>query len=300
MRVIGSYTATQTTYSYDMNIGGQPRKVIMQAPKNGFFYVLDRTTGKLISAEPYTYMNWATGVDKATGRPIETDFSRYKNENVTISPGPNGGHNWHSMAYNSITKLVYHTRHKLIFITMDMTQHGSTIIEQRIFSVSNPGLQTRKDKSSPENMNRGQLLAWNPSTQKLVWKVDHPGSNIYQGVVNGGVMTSAGGLVFQGTAYGKFVAYDATDGKKLWEYNLGAGVIAPPITYTIDGKQYVSIAVGWGGAPPALWVRFTEDIYPGTIFTFALDTNESFAGFAKTKPKEFVHLPVSASKDQFK
>jgi quinohemoprotein ethanol dehydrogenase len=101
------YTATQHLILTDMEIGGEVKKVIMQAPKNGFFYVLDRTTGKLISAEPYVYMNWATSVDKTTGRPIETDFSRYKKENVTLSPSPSGGHNWHPMAFNPLTKLMY-------------------------------------------------------------------------------------------------------------------------------------------------------------------------------------------------
>jgi quinohemoprotein ethanol dehydrogenase len=291
------YTATQQLILADLKVDGETRKVIMQAPKNGFFYVLDRLTGKLISAEPYTYMNWATSVDKTTGRPIETNFSRYKKENVTISPGPNGGHNWHSMAYNSATKLVYIPAQ----VNSHDYGHDSTWrfnASGKNISLTNPNLQTRRDQTSPENMHRGHLLAWNPETQKLVWKVEHPGSNMYQGVVNGGVMTSAGGLVFQGTAYGKFVAYDATDGKKLWEYDLGSGVIAPPVTYMVDGVQYISIAVGWGGAPPALWVRFTENISPGTIFTFALDRNQTYAVGSNAKPKELISLPVSASEDE--
>ena len=293
------YTATQQLILTDMEIDGKLRKIIMQAPKNGFFYVLDRITGKLLSAEPYTYLNWATSIDKATGKPIETNFSRYKKENVTISPGPNGGHNWHSMAYNSLTKLVYIPAQ----VNSHDYGHDSTwrYNENGVnVSLSNPNLLTRKDETSPENMNRGHLLAWDPWAQKLVWKVEHLGSNVYEGVVNGGVMTSAGGLVFQGTAYGKFVAYDASDGKKLWEYNVGSGVIAPPVTYMIDGKQYVSIAVGWGGGIPALWVRFTEESYPGTIFTFALDAKQMYSGFYETKPKELVKLNFSATKDEIK
>jgi quinohemoprotein ethanol dehydrogenase len=293
------YTATQQLILTDMEIKGQQRKVIMQAPKNGFFYVLDRITGKLLSAEPYTYMNWATHVDTTSGKPVETEFSRYSKQNVTISPGPNGGHNWHSMAYNPVTKLVYiPAQVNFHYYGRDSTWKFNEW--NKNISVMNPNLITRADENSPENMNRGHLLAWNPLTQKLAWKVEHPGSNIYQGVVNGGVMTSAGGLVFQGTAYGKFIAYDAADGKKLWEYDLGAGVVAPPITYMVDGVQYVSLAVGWGGATPALWVRFTEDIYPGTIFTFALDANQRFAGFAKSKPKELINLTVSASEEELK
>jgi len=291
------YTATQQLILTEMEVDGQKRKVIMQAPKNGFFYVLDRTTGKLLSAEPYTYMNWATGVDKATGKPIETGFSRYKNENVTISPSPIGGHNWHPMAYNAITKLVY------IPAQVNSHEYGRDSTWQfneknKNTAYANPNLPTRKDEHQPENMNRGHLLAWDPLTQKLVWKVEHPGSNVYQGVVNGGVMTSAGGLVFQGTAYGKFFAYDASDGKKLWEYNVHSGVIAPPVTYMVDGKQYVSIAVGWGGSAPAQWVRFTEESTPGTIFTFAVDANEAYTGVYNTKSKEVIQLEFSATEEE--
>jgi quinohemoprotein ethanol dehydrogenase len=101
----------------------------------------------------------------------------------------------------------------------------------------------------------------------------------------------------QGTGEGKFIAYDAKDGKKLWEADVGSGVIASPITYMINGKQYVSIVVGWGGNP-GIWVRFTEENYPGTIFTFAIDANEPYAGFYKTKPKEFIQLPVSATEEE--
>lgn len=260
----------------------------MQAPKNGFFYVLDRQTGKLLSAEPYTYMNWATGVDKTTGRPIETSFSRYKNENRVISPGPVGGHNWQSMAYNPTTGLVYFPTHTLSFA------FGNDSIwtfreNSRNVSVPLPHLPTIPDPNRPANMDQGQLVAWNPKTQKEAWRVDYPAT-----FWNGGVVATAGGLVFQGTGEGKFIAYDAADGKKLWEFNVGSGVIAPPVTYMMDGKQYVSIAVGWGGNPGHR-VRFTEQNYPGTLFTFELGGKPTYDGFIKTKPKELIQLPVTAS-----
>jgi len=282
------YTATQQLILTDMEVEGKPRKVIMQAPKNGFFYVLDRQTGKLLSAEPYTYMNWATGVDKVTGRPIETSFSRYKNENRVISPGPVGGHNWQSMAYNPTTGLVYFPTHTLSFA------FGNDSIwtfkeNSRNVSVPLPNLPTITDPNRPANMDQGQLVAWNPKTQKEAWRVDYPAT-----FWNGGVLATAGGLVFQGTGEGKFFAYDAADGKKLWEFNVGSGVIAPPVTYLMDGKQYVSLAVGWGGNPGHR-VRFTEQNYPGTIFTFALGGKPTYDGFIKTKPKELIQLPVTAS-----
>jgi len=293
------YTATQQLILTDMEINGQKRKIIMQAPKNGFYYVLDRITGKLISAEPYTYTNWATHIDTLTGKPVETGFSRYNKENITLSPGPNGGHNWHAMAYNPVTKLVYIPAQ----VNFHYYGHDSAWVfnqKGKNISVLNPKLNIRRDETSPENMNRGHLLAWNPLTQQLAWKVEHPGSNIYEGVVNGGVVTTAGGLVFQGTAYGKFAAYDAANGKKLWEYDLGAGVVAPPVTYMVDGKQYVSIAVGWGGGPPALWVHFTEDMHPGTVFTFALDADQPNNMTSNPRSKDLINLTSTATTDELK
>ncbi len=286
------YTATQPLILSDMNVDGQTRKVIMQAPKNGFFYVLDRTNGKLLSAKAYTYMNWATGIDRETGRPIESTFSRYEKENVTLSPSPNGGHNWHPMAYNYETKLVY------IPVQLNALAYGHDPNweykekGQNVAALSNPKLPTREDNSAPENMNQGQLVAWNPRTQKKVWSVDHTAFE-----VNGGVMTSAGGLVFQGTADGRFVAYDAENGDKLWEYNLGAGVIAPPVTYMIDGEQYISIAVGWGGGIPSLWIKATDQISPGTIFTFRLGASESHL-FDKLPPAEVINIDFSATREE--
>jgi quinohemoprotein ethanol dehydrogenase len=147
-------------------------------------------------------------------------------------------------------------------------------------------------------MHTGHLLAWNPKTQKVAWQVRHEGSNMYQGVVNGGVLTTAGNLVFQGTADGRFIAYDASNGSKLWEHELGGGAIAPPITYTVDGVQYVSIAVGWGGGPPALWERFTDDIYPGTIFSFALDSTQTFTASGIGRRTELIDLETIATQDQ--
>lgn len=285
------YTATQHLILTDLEIEGQKRKVIVQAPKNGFFYVVDRTNGELISAEPYTYMNWATGVDKKTGRPIETSFGRYRYENRVISPGPVGGHNWQPMAYNPTTGLVYFPAHVNSF-PFGNDSVWTFIPNTRNVSAPILYLPTIEDPNKPANMNSGQLLAWDPRTQKEVWRVNYPAT-----YWNGGVMATAGGLVFQGTGEGKFLAYDATDGKKLWETNVGSGVIAPPITFMIDGKQYVSIAVGWGGNPGHR-VRFTEENYPGTIFTYAIDANATYSGFYKSKPKELIQLPVSATADE--
>lgn len=293
------YTATQQLILNNLEIDGQSRKVIMQAPKNGFFYILDRATGELLSAEPYTYMNWATHVDKTTGRPVETDFSRYRDKNTVLSPGPNGGHNWHPMAFNSATGLVYIPAQ----INSHFYGHDSTWVYKeggKAISTIVDGLEMKMDASAPDNMHTGHLLAWNPKTQKKAWEVLHEGWNRYQGVVNGGVVTTAGGLVFQGTGNGKLLAYDAKNGTQLWEYDLGGGAIAPPVTYMVDGIQYVSIAVGWGGGPPALWERFTDDIYPGTIFSFALDSTQAFTPTGIGRRTELIDLAINATAEQIK
>jgi quinohemoprotein ethanol dehydrogenase len=289
------YTATQPIILADMEIEGQPRKVLMQAPKNGFFYVLDRQNGKLLSANNYTYVNWATGIDINTGRPVETAFSRYEKENVTLSPSPNGAHNWHPMAYNHETGLVYIPVHVNSFTYGNDPDWQPVDKAFNLGSLPYEGNPTRIDENTPENMDQGILLAWNPKSQKAVWKVNHPAFT-----VNSGLLTSAGGLVFQGTAEGKFRAYDAEDGAILWEYDLGAGVIAPPITYLIDGQQYISIAVGWGGGIPSLWRKATDQINPGTIFTFALgtDTSRTYQGFPKAEPDKIINLDFTATEEE--
>ena len=287
------YTATQHLLLADLNIDGKETKVIMQAPKNGFFYVLDRKDGKLLSAKPYTYMNWATSVDMASGRPVETDFSRYQTENIVIAPGPSGGHSWQPMAFNPMTKLVYipvHYNNPYVYghdLTWKYNKRGWNTA-----NTNDPSVHTRVDDKAPTEVNQGRLIAWDPIKQKEVWKVDHPAT-----YWNGGVLTTAGGLVFQGTAEGKFMAYDAATGNKVWEANVGSGVIASPVTYRVDGKQYISIAVGWGGVV-GIWNRFTDDIYPGTVYTFVLDGKASNPDFPKGPPKELIKLEFKATKEE--
>jgi quinohemoprotein ethanol dehydrogenase len=289
------YTATQPIILTDMEIKGKSRKVLMQAPKNGFFYVIDRTNGELLSAENYTYINWATGIDMATGRPIETPYSRYKDENVVLSTGPNGGHNWHPMAYNHQTKLVYIPVQLNSFIYGNMPDWKPSATGFNLGSHPYNEHPTRMDDNAPENMDQGVLLAWDPVTEQEVWHVDNPAFS-----VNSGVMTTAGDLVFQGTADGKFRAYDAENGHKLWEYDLKAGVIAPPVTYLVDGIQYVSIAVGLGGGIPSLWMKATDQINPGTVFTFALgeDTSRMYLDFPESPRASLIDLEFTSNENE--
>jgi len=291
------YTSTQHIMLADMEIEGAARKVLMQAPKNGFFYVLDRETGALISADPYTYVNWATHVDLETGKPVETDFSRYQNENAYISPNYFGGHNWQPMAYNPETRLVYiPSRENTALYGHDkewiFNQSGQFAKNDWNLGIGyDPDKPLREDKDAPANMPQGMLIAWDPVDKEVKWRVNHPSR------WNAGVLTTSGGLVFQGTAEGQLVAYRAESGAKIWETSVGSGVIAPPVTYLVDGRQYLSLAVGWGGAG-GLDNKSTEHVYPGIVYTFAIGGTASPPNHPEMPAKALIEGEIFAdSKD---
>ena len=232
------YTATQPLVLADLEIGGATRKVLMQAPKNGFFYVLDRATGVLISAEPYVAMTWASGVDETTGRPIETPESAYPESPKMMLPGPLGAHNWQPMSFSPKTGLVYLPVHDTPFW---FANEG--VFKYRPGSW-NVGLEMdrvveRTETTAPAA--KGELVAWDPVAQKAVWRTNEKGH------WNGGVLSTAGGLVFQGAGNGAFRAYDDATGAVLWEVKSQTGIIAAPISYAQNGEQYVAVAAGWGG-----------------------------------------------------
>jgi quinohemoprotein ethanol dehydrogenase len=233
------YTATQHIILADLDIGGRNRKVLMQAPKNGFFYVLDRKNGELVSAQAYVPISWAKEVDKQTGRPIENPGVRYKDAAAFIKPGPLGGHNWQPMSFNPQTGLVYIPAQDTLFVYSPDKKF------QYRPGTWNTGIDFSIFKD-PAPLMPGFLLAWDPVNQKERWRVPYPS------FWNGGTLTTAGNLVFQGTTDGRFVAYSADKGEKLWEISVGAGIIASPVTYELDGVQYVSIMAGWGGAYPLI------------------------------------------------
>ena len=236
------YTATQPMILADLKIGGRARQVIMQAPKNGFFYVLDRATGQLISAEKYVSVNWADHIDMKTGRPVENPGIRYGDVPVRVSPGAGGGHNFNPMAFSPKTGLVYFP-----VVETNMGYSAKPTYEPgfRAGSGMNMGGGYEKERQAIAEYTDAHLhawlTAWDPVKQKEVWRVDFPRNG------SGGVLATAGNLVFEGTINKTLEAYRATDGKKLWEgpaQNVG---IAAPITYAIDGEQYVALNVGWGG-----------------------------------------------------
>ena len=229
------YTATQQLTLAELEIDGKPRQVIMQAPKNGFFYVLDRATGELLSAEKFGKVTWAERIDMATGRPVEAPNARYETEPALIWPSPFGAHNWHSMSYSPLTGLVYLPYQE---IPATYANEGGNFVVRNAFNTG-AGLENR---GLPREYATGALIAWDPVKQAPAWRVERPNH------WNGGTLVTAGNLVFQGTSAGQLEAYSADAGQPLWQFSTQTGVIAAPMTYRHNGEQYIALMAGWGGA----------------------------------------------------
>ena len=239
------YTATQHIILADLEMGDATRKVLMQAPKNGFFYMLDRATGELLSADKFAPANWATHVDMKTGRPVENPEADWSKEPKLVSPGPIGAHNWQPMSFNPQTGYVYIPMQEALALFVPVKEQafsGKGTWHMGSKPIALP--EDPKDLAAAVAAHKGHLIAWDPVAKKEVWRQS------YVTIWNGGTLSTAGGLVFQGTADGRFVAYAADKGEKLWETPATTGVMAGPISYEIDGEQYVTVAAGWGGAFP--------------------------------------------------
>jgi quinohemoprotein ethanol dehydrogenase len=257
------FTATQHIILADLKIDGRDRKVMLHAPKNGFFYVVDRTNCGFISADNFVHANWAEGYD-ANGRPIENPAARSKTEAFEAVPNAAGAHNWHPMSFSPETGLVYIPAQGIpLTQSYDPEWKLNANLPGRPHSNLGWNLGLLINAVPPKEAPFGQLLAWDPVRQTAVWSQRHASP------WNGGTLATAGGLVFQGTADGRFVAYDAASGDTLWQTPVGSGVVAAPATFEVDGKQYVSIAVGWGGVY-GMWNRATERVGPGRVYTFAI------------------------------
>lgn len=255
------YTATQPMILAELEIEGRLRRVILHAPKNGFFYVIDRTDGTLISARPFVEVNWATGYD-ARGRPIENPAARHPTEPFEAIPSAFGARNWHPMAFNPRTGLVYMPVHGVpLTLTPDPEWRMNANLPGRMQAASGWNLGFLLNATPPRAQPFGALIAWDPVAQREVWRRD------LGAPWNGGTLTTAGDLVFQGTADGRFVAYHARTGETLWETPVGSGVVAAPSTFEVDGVQHVAIAVGWGGVF-GLWQRATDRVSPGRVYSF--------------------------------
>ncbi len=285
------YTATQHMILADLEIDGKPRKVIMQAPKNGFFYVLDRETGEFISAEKYTAVTWASHVDPETGRPVETENARYEDGPQVVFPNTQGGHNWHPMSYSPETGYVYIPAQIGL---MNYANDDEFVFRDQGWNVGVDVMVavTPEDKALREKVIAefsGFMSAWDPVANKEAWRI--PMTNMW----NGGILSTAGNLLFQGNAEGELVAYRADSGKKLWSFPAYTGIVAAPITYTVDGEQYVAVNAGWGGALIAFGEiagRTAKDIVPGgsnhsRLLVFKLGAKEQLP-----KPTETREIPT--------
>ncbi|MGA0000713.1 MAG: PQQ-dependent dehydrogenase, methanol/ethanol family [Steroidobacteraceae bacterium] len=240
------YKATMDIVLADLEIDGEVRKVLMQAPTNGFYYVIERATGKLLSAEKYARVNWAERIDLETGRPVENPAARLKpGERFEMWPSPWGAHNWQAMSFNPRTGLAYIP-----------TMHMPTTWMRGSELEGPPGhfrLGMILEHPTDPNASKGGLLAWDPVLQQARWSVE------YDAVWNGGTLTTAGNLVMHGTASGELLAYDARDGRRLWSFFAQRGISAPPITYEIDGRQHFAVLVGWGGLASFGTAAFSKD-----------------------------------------
>lgn len=263
------YTATQHMILAEIDHHGETRKVIVQAPKNGFFYVIDRSNGELLSAEAYVPVTWASHVDIETGRPVENPTADYADEPVLAQPSPYGGHNWHPMTYSPDTGLVYIPALDIpyIFGQDNAFRYQPGEWNTAIDTIYSAPPEDADMEWANRALVKGHLAAWDPVEQREVWRVQHEGS------WNGGLLSTAGGLIFQGRADGMFAAYAAADGELLWETPAYTGIIAAPVTWEKDGVQYVTVVAGWGGAfglasgiPP----QEGNVIREGRILTFAL------------------------------
>ena len=227
------YTATQHMILLDTEWEGAPRKLLVQAPKNGFFYVLDRETGELLAANKYVRATWATHVDLESGRPVLTDTADYSERPNIVFPSTLGGHNWHPMSFSRETGLVYIP-----------AQDAATYFKPDQFSV----LLETTHRADMERLvpdpwvGYAILVAWNPVSRGIEWTVPYPTFG------NAGVLSTAGGLVIQGDAQGFMNFYDAETGDRLHRLSTGTGIIAPPVSYAIEGEQYITFLAGWGGA----------------------------------------------------
>jgi quinohemoprotein ethanol dehydrogenase len=290
------YNAAMDMELADLTIDGKPRKVMITAPKNGFLYVIDRTNGKLISAKPFVKTTWAKSIDIATGRPVEEPNIHYESGSVTMRPTPVGAHSWTPMAFSPQSGLVY-----IPAIDLEATFEDKGITAANWKRTEGMALDygvRLSVRPGPGDKTQGYLVAWNPVTQQQAWRLPMAGH------FNGGVMATGGGLVFQGHPDSSFNAYDAKTGKTLWSFDAKAPIVAPPITYTAGGRQYVTVIVGMGtsaGLFGPMLAKFGIDYrtQKRRVLTFVLDGKATLPAEARYTPKavddpDFKPDPVAA------
>jgi alcohol dehydrogenase (cytochrome c) len=254
------YDSTDPGILADLKVNGKSRKVLMQANRNGFFYVLDRTNGELLAANPYVKVNWADRVDMKTGRPVESEATKRvrSGEDVEIRPSILGGKNWNPASWNPATGLYYANTFNLSWpykLAKPEYKQGEWYL-----GIDFRGLTMPKDEP------HGYLSAIDPMTGKAKWQVAWPSVPSMAGT-----LSTAGGLVFTGAATGEFIAFDAQTGKKLWQFQTGSGIVGLPVTWEANGRQYVSVVSGSGGVWALLGdPRYANTPAGGSVWTFAL------------------------------
>ncbi len=274
------YTATQHLILADLEIDGAMRNVIMQAPKNGFFYVIDRATGEFISAKNFVPVNWASHIDPETGRPVENPDARYYNGAPFFQvPGPLGAHNWHPMSYSPKTGLVYIPAQQAPWMYANKENYKQNPDGWNTGTEFNYGMlpEDKPTFRQLKAMLQGRLLAWDPVKQEAAWTFEH------NGPWNGGVLSTDGDLVFQGTADAHFAAYNAQTGERVWRFFTQTGIVAAPITYDIDGEQYIAVAAGYGGSFVLGFggvLPSGSDFESGRVLVFKLGANGALPGVA--------------------
>ncbi len=251
------YDSTQKLILTDLDLGKGPQPVLMQASKNGYYYVLDRVTGKLLSAKNFAFVSWTTGIDPVTGRPMPSATADYDRQAKLVFPANGGAHSWQPMSYDPQTRLTYIPTIESGMVYLNSEKLRAGLVEGTFFVQGFPAddydpaalkslygpLPTLEalDKGLPKETSQGFLRAWDPVQQKLAWQVK-TASNW-----DGGVLSTAGGLVFQGDSAGNFNVYNAQNGTLLKTIPIGTGIMAAPSTYRIGDQQYVVFMAGFGG-----------------------------------------------------
>lgn len=288
------YTATQHIMLAQIQHEGESVPVIWHAPKNGFFFVIDRRDGKLLSAEPFSRVTWATHYDMATGRPVETENADYADGAAMIYPSSAGAHNWQPMAHHPKTGLVYLLMNETPYRYEEPENYTHNWGHWNTGSVMDQGHipDQRLMQKVMNKMSRGFLQAWDPTTQQERWRLPLPLPWA------GGVLASGENLLFQGNSANEFAAYAADTGEKLWQFDTQIGVIGSPVSYSVDGEQYITVAAGWGGALGLIagYERLGGRPEKSRILTFKLDANASLPALPAPAPRS--QPPARISDDE--
>ncbi len=284
---IWDYTATQNIILSTVEIGGEPRDVLLQAPKNGFFYVLDRATGEVLQAKSFVTVNWAERIDPVTGRPVMDPIADYRDEPRVVFPSSAGGHNWQPMSFNPETGIAYIPAREqaMLWRSLDEFDHQPEVAYQG-FAATWPPFPSEFAHLADGLPDIGPtefLLAWDPVEGRELWRVPR------ESMWNGGTLVTGGDLVVQGTAAGNLDLHRAETGDLIHRIALGTGVMAGPMTYAIDGVQYIAVMAGYGGPRGAAYppgsAPYRHESY-GRLLVFKLD------GTSVALPPERVVLPT--------